>query len=83
MELGALFTAFFLLLEVVPGIVIPAILPSQEVQLGAFMNDWAGEVFMTFFLVYGFATPVGAILNRHLLIERTHTLPRAFCALTA
>jgi len=82
-ELGAVFTAFFLPLEVVPEIIVPAILPSQSVSLRGFMAGWAGEVFMTFFLVYGFATPVGAILNRHLLIEETHTIPRALCALTA
>ena len=82
-ELGAIFTAFFLLVELVPGVIVPAILPSQEVQLGGFLAGWVGQVFMTFFLVYGFATPVGAILNRHLLIERTHLIPRALCALTA
>jgi len=82
-ELGAIFTAFFLLVELVPGVLVPAILPSQEVQLGGFVTGWVGEVFMTFFLVYGFATPVGAILNRHMLIERTHAIPRALCVLTA
>lgn len=82
-ELGAAFTAFFLLLDLIPGIVVPAVLSSRELDVGAFMNDWVDEVFMTFFLVYGFATPVGAIVNRHLLIERTHAIPRALCALTA
>jgi len=81
-ELGAIFTAFFLLLELVPEVVIPAILPGQEVALGSFVAGWVGEVFMTFFLVYAFATPVGAILTRHLLIRRTHLVPRVLAGLT-
>ena len=82
-ELGAIFTAFFLLLEVVPEIVVPAILPGRSVALGSFVAGWVGEVFLTFFFVYAFATPVGAVLTRHLLIERTHTVPRLLCGLTA
>ena len=74
---------FFLLLEVVPEIVVPAILPGRSVALGSFVAGWVGEVFLTFFFVYAFATPVGAVLTRHLLIERTHTVPRLLCGLTA
>ncbi|HEX6199281.1 MAG TPA: TM2 domain-containing protein, partial [Thermoanaerobaculia bacterium] len=75
-ELGAVFTAFFLLLEVVPEILLPAVLPGRSVDLEAFLAGWVGEVFNTFVLVYAFATPVGAILTRHLLIEETHRVPR-------
>jgi len=81
-ELGAVFTAFFLLLEVVPEIVVPAVLPGREVQLGAFLAGWVGEVFSTFFLVYALATPVGAILSRHLLLEDTHRVPRILAVVT-
>jgi hypothetical protein len=81
-ELGAAFTAFFLLLEVVPEIVVPALLPGREVSLAGFAAGWVGEVFVTFFLVYAFATPVGAILTRHLLLEDSHRLPRLLAGLT-
>lgn len=81
-ELGAAFTAFFLLLEVVPEIVVPAVLPGRSVELGAFLAGWVEEVFSTFFLVYAFATPVGAVLTRHLLLEETHTVPRLLSGLT-
>lgn len=81
-ELGAVFTGFFLLLEVVPGIIWPAIMPGQEVQLGSFIGGWIAEVLTTFFLVYAFATPVGAILNRQLLLRDTHMLPRALAGFT-
>lgn len=75
-ELGAAFTAFFLLLEVVPEILVPAVVPGRSVELGAFVAGWVGEVLNTFFLVYAFATPVGAVLTRHLLLEETHRVPR-------
>lgn len=81
-ELGAVFTGLFLLLEVVPQIVWPALLPGREVELAEFLSGWIGEVLATFFLVYAFATPVGAILNRHLLIRDTHRVPRLLAGVT-
>jgi len=80
-ELGAVFTGIFLLLEVIPEIVLPALLPGQSVQIGAFLAGWVGEVISTFVFVYAFATPVGAVLTRHLLLRRTHTLPRSLAGL--
>ncbi len=31
---------------------------------------------MTFFVIYAFATPIGAVLTLYLLTRRTHTVPR-------
>lgn len=81
-ELGAVFTALFLLVEIVPEILVPAVLPGREVRLGAFLTGWVGEVFSTFVLVYAFATPVGAVLTRHLLLDETHRAPRVLATLT-
>ncbi|HKK91817.1 MAG TPA: TM2 domain-containing protein [Longimicrobiales bacterium] len=81
-ELGAGFTAFFLLLDVVPGLVWPALAPGLEVDLEGFVGEWIGEVFGTFFLVYAFSTAVGAVLVRHLLLRDSHRVPRILAALT-
>ena len=81
-EFGAAFATIFLLLEVIPGVVIPAVLPGRTVDLSGFVAGWVGQVFSTFFIVYAFATPVGAILVRYLLLERTHRIPRILAVLT-
>jgi len=72
----------FLLLDVVPGLVWPALAPGLEVDLEAFVGEWIGEVFRTFFLVYAFSTAVGAVLVRHLLLRDSHRVPRLLAALT-
>lgn len=81
-ELGAVFTALFLLVELVPEVVVPAVLPGRSVAWGAFVTGWLGEVVATFFFVYAFATPVGAVLTRHLLLSERHVLPRILAAAT-
>lgn len=81
-ELGAVFTAGFLLMEVIPGLVIPAVTPGQSANLSGFLTGWVGQAFSTFFIVYAFAAPVGAILNRYLLLEDTHRLPRILAVMT-
>ena len=80
-ELGAAFTTFFLLLDVIGDLAVPALMPGREVSAGAFLAGWVGEVINTFFLVYAFATPVGAVLTRRILVDRTHTLPRLLSGL--
>lgn len=81
-ELGAAFTTVFLLADVVSELVVPAVVPEGSVQLGAFLTGWVGEVLSTFFLVYAFATPIGAVLNRYLLLEDTQRVPTALAVLT-
>lgn len=79
-ELGAVFTAGFLLLDVVFDVIVPAA-SGASVALGPVLTGWLQEAFTTFFLTYAFAAPVGAILTLYLLVRPTHTLPRILAAL--
>jgi hypothetical protein len=76
-EIGAVFTLAFLTLDILEDVGGPlmdmglaAIAPPRLIGL------WLREVFMTFLLIYCFVTPIGAVLNLHLLTRRTHTVPR-------
>ncbi|NIP82074.1 MAG: hypothetical protein GWM90_23780, partial [Gemmatimonadetes bacterium] len=40
------------------------------------LGVWIREAFMTFFVIYAFAAPIGAVLTLYLLTRRTHTVPR-------
>jgi hypothetical protein len=76
-QIGAVFTLIFLILDIVEDVGGPlfdmglaAVAPPRLVGL------LLSEAFMTFLLIYAFVTPIGAILNLHLLTRATHTLPR-------
>jgi hypothetical protein len=76
-ELGAVFTLIFLVINVAQDVGGPyfdmgmaALAPPRLVGL------WLREAIMTFVLIYCFVTPIGAVLNLHLLTQRTHTMPR-------
>lgn len=81
-ELGAVFTAIFLLFDLVPGVVVPLVSPTQTLHLTAVARGWAGQAFMTFFATYAFAAPIGAVLNLYLLTRPTHTIPRLLAVFT-
>lgn len=61
LQLGAVFTIGFTLLDV-----LQAMGGGNGFQSIAFITD----LFVTFFTVYAFTTPIGAILTTHLLLER-------------
>jgi hypothetical protein len=76
-HVGAVFTVIFLLLDIIEDVGAPlldmgiaAIAPTR--LLGLLFR----EAFMTFLLIFALVTPIGAILNLHILTQRTHTLPR-------
>lgn len=76
-QVGAAFTVIFMILDIledVGGLLLDmgmaAVAPTRLIGL-VFR-----EAFMTFLLIYAFVTPIGAILNLHMLTQRTHTLPR-------
>lgn len=78
LELGAAFTAFFLVLDLGSALAdngLSALSPASLVKL------WVGESVSTFFVIYAFATPIGAVLTLYLLVRRTHTVPRLLSAL--
>lgn len=60
LQLGAVFTIGFTILDII-----------QAASGGDFDGTaLAGDLFFTFFSVYAFATPIGAVLTTHLLLER-------------
>jgi len=81
-ELGAVFSAIFLLLDVVPALVGPLFSAGEAFSLDALLDDWLGEAVTTFVLVYLLAAPVGGVLTFYLLVQRTHTLPRILAGFT-
>lgn len=81
-ELGAAFTAGFLLLDLFPEVVVPLLSASESVELGGVARGLVGEAFMTFFLTYAFAAPIGAVLTLYLLVRSSHRVPRILCVFT-
>lgn len=77
LEIGAVFTVVFFALDVLDDVAAPllemgfaALAPAR--LLGIVLQ----EALMTFVLIYAFVTPIGAILNLHLLTRPTHRVPR-------
>jgi hypothetical protein len=60
LQLGAVFTILFTLVDVVQA------WGANGFQASALI----GDLFVTFFSVYAFATPIGAVLTTHLLLDR-------------
>lgn len=78
LQLGGVLTLFFLLadlIEAVAGDGLGALSP------GSLFGLWIRESTTTFVVIYAFATPIGAVLTLHLLMRRTHTVPRVLSAL--
>lgn len=72
LQLGAVFTILFTLLDVAQAA------GTGGIDTGALVRD----LFVTFVTVYAFATPIGAILTTHLLLERRDEVVWALSALT-
>jgi len=60
LQLGAVFTIGFTLIDIVQA------WGDDGIEASAL----AGDLFVTFFSVYAFATPIGAVLTTHLMLER-------------
>jgi hypothetical protein len=78
LQLGGVLTAFFLLLDIAEEMAaegLGALTPASLFGL------WIKEATLTFLVIYSFATPIGAVLTLHLLMRRTHTVPRVLSAL--
>lgn len=73
LQLGAVFTIGFTALDVARALVASGGLDADAL---------VGDVFSTFFTVYAFATPIGATLTTHLLLERRDEIVWALSALT-
>lgn len=81
-ELGAVFTGAFLLLDVGPEVVAPLLSPDRSLELWTVATGFLMEALTTFFLIYAFAAPIGAVLTLYLLVRATHTVPRGLAILT-
>jgi hypothetical protein len=76
-EIGAVFTLVFLTLDVLEDVAVPLFdIGLAALAPGRLVSIVFQEAFMTFLLIYAFVTPIGAILNLHLLTRPTHTVPR-------
>ena len=83
LEVGAVFALVFMAIDLVENVAAPAV---QGMGLAAFtpvrlLGVWGQEVIATFFVIYAFAAPIGAVLTMHLLTRPTHTVPRLMGAL--
>jgi len=81
-QLGAAFTAAFLVVDLSREGLVPLLTGGALPSLQSFALDQIGEAVVTFFFTYAFAAPIGATLTRHLLLRPTHTLPRILGGVT-
>jgi hypothetical protein len=83
LQLGFVFTVIFLIIDLGPDVLAPALREGLgAIGIGTLVDIWVRQAVTTFFLTYAFATPIGAVLTLYLLTRRTHMLPRALCAFT-
>jgi hypothetical protein len=75
LQLGVIFTVLFVLYDF-GGEVFDALLGRGFPSLADLFGIWLKEAILTFIVIFAFATPIGAVLNKHLLMNRTHTLTR-------
>lgn len=73
LQLGAVFTIGFTMLDV-----LQAMGGGNGFQATAFI----GDLLVTFFTVYAFTTPIGAVLTTHLILERRDEIVWALSGLT-
>lgn len=78
LEVGAVFLLAFTALDLIENVAAPM---AGGVGLAALaptrlLGIWIQEAFMTFFVIYAFAAPIGAVLTLYLLTRPTHRLPR-------
>jgi TM2 domain-containing membrane protein YozV len=81
LQLGAVLTALFLIIDFGADILGPVIAGEGLPGLLTMAWLWISEAVFTFIVIYGFATPIGAILNLYVLMMRTHLVPRILGAL--
>lgn len=82
LQLGAAFTVAFLLLDF-GGELIGLLMGRGVPSIVDLLVLWLNDAVLTFAVIFGFATPIGAVLTRYLLVMPTHTVPRLLSALVA
>jgi TM2 domain-containing membrane protein YozV len=76
LQLGGIITVAFLVLDFGAEVLGPVLGRGALPSLTGVFGLWIREAVVTFLVIYCFATPVGAVLTKHLLLRRTHTVPR-------
>lgn len=79
LQVGAVFALAFLAVDIAENVAGPMVVEGAGLAALAptrLLGLWIQEAFMTFFVIYAFATPIGAVLTRYLLTRRTHAVPR-------
>jgi hypothetical protein len=79
MQLGLTFTIGFLVLDF-GGEVLAVLRGGAFPGVAELLTLWATEAVMTFVIIFGFATPIGAVITLYLLVSPTHALPRRLSA---
>jgi hypothetical protein len=78
LQLGGVFTLLFLLVDLIEAIAESGL---GALSPGSLFGLWVKEAVVTFLVIYAFATPIGAVLTLHLLMRRTHSVPRILSVL--
>lgn len=78
LHLGGVFTLLFLLGDLAEAVVADGL---GALTPGSLLRLWLEEATLTFIVIYAFATPIGAVLTLHLLMRRTHFVPRVLSLL--
>lgn len=73
LQLGGIFTLLFLLVDLIEALAAEGL---GALTPGSLFGLWMKEATTTFVVIYAFATPIGAVLTLHLLMRRTHLVPR-------
>lgn len=73
LQLGGIFTLLFLLIDLIEAVAADGL---GALTPGSLFGLWMKEATTTFVVIYAFATPIGAVLTLHLLMRRTHLVPR-------
>lgn len=77
LELGAAFTVFFVVLDVVQDVAVPLVTGGLSALAPLRLATiWFEDLVETFVVTYVFVAPIGAVLTLYLLTRRTHTVPR-------
>ena len=78
LEVGAVFALAFLAIDMIENVGGPLLGGAGLAALAPtrLLWVWIQEVFLTFFVIYAFAAPIGATLTLYLLTRKTHTVPR-------
>lgn len=78
LQLGGVLTGLFLVLDLVEAVASDGLSALGPMSL---FGLWMREAVATFLVIYAFATPIGAVLTVHLLMRRSHFVPRLLSAL--